>query len=71
MMYTVTNNNITRYTLPYGRIYGYDVKLFSRLLIGMIYDKNGRVIAKARQVLCPWTKFLTPEQMYHVVMEKL
>jgi len=70
-MYTVTNNDITRYTLPDGRIFEYDVNLFAKFLIGRIYDKNGRVIAKARQALWPWTKMLTPEQMYCKVMEKL
>ena len=70
-MYTVTNDDITRYTLPDGRIFEYDVNLFAKFLIGRIYDKNGRVIAKARQALWPWTKMLTPEQMYRKVIEKL
>lgn len=70
-MFKVTNNEITRYTLPDGKIYEYDVDLFAKILYGRIYNKEGHVIAKARQVLCPWTKILTPEQMYHVAMEKL
>lgn len=70
-MFKVTNNDITRYNLPDGKIYEYDVDLFAKFLYGRIYNKEGRVIAKAKQALWPWTKILTPEQMYKKVMEKM
>ena len=68
-MFKVTNNEITRYKLPDGNIYEYDFDYFAKFVIGRIYSKDGRLLAKAKQALWPWTKALSPEEMYNRVKE--
>lgn len=70
-MIRVTNNRISRYPLPDGRIYEYDIDFLARFLYGRIYDQSGRRLATARQALWPWTKIMTPEEMFRKICEKL
>lgn len=67
----ITNNVIKRYQLPDGRTYEYDINMFAKILYGRIFDQNGRRLATARQAIWPWTKLMTPEEMYRKVLEKL
>ena len=70
-MMRITNNKISRYPLPGGGFYEYDLDLVAKILFGRIYDANGRRIATAGQAVWPWTKLLSPEEMFKKVSSKL
>ena len=67
----ITTNRISRYPLPEGGFFEYDIDVLGKMLYGRIFDSNGRRLATARQAIWPWTKLMTPEEMFRKVLAKL
>lgn len=70
-MMKVVNNYIRRYPLPGGGYYEYDIDTLAHVLYGRIFDANGKKLATARQAIWPWTKLISPEEMFEKVKAKL
>lgn len=70
-MMKITNNSISRYPLPDGGYFEYDIDYFAKILYGRIFASNGKKIATARQAIWPWTKLLSPEEMYRKTKDKI
>ena len=70
-MMRVITNEVATYNLPDGRVFEYELDLTVKMLYGRIKDQNGRRLAIVRQALWPWTKMLSPEEMYAKALSKL